>query len=215
MPPTARSRGGNARMRPVRLVVAVHHPEERTRLSAALTGPDRVVVGTTGNGPAAISLVRQLRPDVALVDCRLEGLDGLAAARQLLLDRCAAVVVMIQLHHLSRAYDLIELGAAGCLIKPCSPEQVGLAVLAAARRREEWLTLARRAETAERRLAERRHVERAKALLMEQENLSEEEAYRRLRQLSMRTRRTMGDVAHTLLLNASLRPSRGAENPLA
>ena len=50
---------------------------------------------------------------------------------------------------------------------------------------------------------------------MEQENLSEEEAYRRLRQLSMRTRRTMGDVAHTLLLNASLRPSRGAENPLA
>lgn len=189
----------------VRLVVAVQQPEERAYLSSALTGPDMRVLGETGNGQTALLLVSQLKPDVIVLDSDLEGLDGLNAARQLLQDQSVAVVMLVHHHHLAAARSLAETGAACCLIRPCSPQQLDLAVAAAARARAERLALLKRAQTAERRLADRQYVERAKALLMAQERISEEEAYVRLRHMSMKSRRSMGDVAHMLLLNHSLR----------
>jgi DNA-binding NarL/FixJ family response regulator len=70
--------------RPVRVVVADDNPVVLRGLVALLgTDPGIAVVGEAVDGRHAVHLARALRPDLALLDVRMPGLDGIAAARQL------------------------------------------------------------------------------------------------------------------------------------
>ena len=76
--------GGDRPGRPVRVVVADDNPVVLRGLIALLgTDPDVAVVGEASDGRRAVELVRSLRPDLALLDIRMPGLDGIAAARRL------------------------------------------------------------------------------------------------------------------------------------
>jgi len=66
----------------IRIVIADDHPAVLAGIQAALEqSPDVEVVGQSTRGDEALSLIRSLRPDVALLDCRLPGLDGPAVAQ--------------------------------------------------------------------------------------------------------------------------------------
>jgi DNA-binding NarL/FixJ family response regulator len=101
-------------------------------LSAA---DDIDVVGEARNGLEAISMARELRPDVILMDVRMPELDGIAAAREIV-DRNGAPaprVVMLTTFDLDEyVYDALRAGASGFLLKDLPASQLVAGVRTAA-----------------------------------------------------------------------------------
>ena len=122
----------------VRAVVADDHPIFRNGLARALTASGRIeVMAEAATGPQAVEMIQQHRPDVALVDLQMPGLDGgqvAAAARR---DGLATRVLIVSAHdEPARVYEALKLGAAGFVHKEASPAQIIGAVLACATGRD-------------------------------------------------------------------------------
>ncbi|MCX5195284.1 response regulator transcription factor [Streptomyces sp. NBC_00249] len=95
--------------------------------------PDIEVVGEAADGDGAVRLVRELRPDVVLMDIRMPVLDGLAATRAITGEpELAAVrVVMLTTFELDEyVFEAIRSGASGFLVKDTEPEELLRAVRA-------------------------------------------------------------------------------------
>ena len=192
-------------MESVRIIVAVEDRQERRLVVEALERANIPVLAETWNGAAACELARSLTPEVLILDIQLRSPDGFRVADELLSLPHLSLILLAEPTGLPVLRSLALGGAAACLLKPVDPDQLGLTVLAVVCQRRQLNTLRRQADTAQRRLAERRLVERAKASLMEELRISEAEAYQRLRRLSMNSRRTLGEVAEMVLQDRSLR----------
>jgi DNA-binding NarL/FixJ family response regulator len=95
--------------------------------------PGCTVTGQAGSAEAALELLRDLRPDVALVDVELPGMNGIALARAIA-ERAPDVRVIILSAYDDYAYVLgaLEAGVAGYLLKTSSARELADAVRAAA-----------------------------------------------------------------------------------
>ena len=120
----------------IRVLVADDQELVRTGLSMILDAqPDIEVIATATNGREAVSLARQLRPDVCLLDIRMPELDGIAATRQLAgpdVPDPIAVVVITTFDLDEYVHGALKAGARGFLLKDCGPELLSQAVHAAA-----------------------------------------------------------------------------------
>jgi len=95
---------------------------------------DMQVVGEARNGDEAIELVKRERPDVLLLDIRMPGQDGIAAARQILAEGIPIRVLMLTTFDLDEyVYEALRAGASGFLLKDMSGEDIVSAVRQAAR----------------------------------------------------------------------------------
>ncbi|CAM5686324.1 response regulator transcription factor [Streptomyces coeruleorubidus] len=105
---------------PIRVVLADDERMVRTALRAILSAePDLEVVGEAATGAEAVSVVRDLRPDVVLMDVRMPEIDGIRATEQILatLDEPPRIVVVTTFENDSYVYDALRAGAAGFLLK--------------------------------------------------------------------------------------------------
>ncbi|MCF3960866.1 response regulator transcription factor [Streptomyces fuscigenes] len=94
---------------------------------------DLEVVGEAGNGVETVRLVRELRPDVALVDIRMPVMDGLRATRLLAAEGCPTRVVVITTYDDDETVAAaVEAGAHGIVLKDAQPQFLLDAVRAAA-----------------------------------------------------------------------------------
>ncbi|MER6012225.1 response regulator transcription factor [Streptomyces bluensis] len=94
---------------------------------------DIEVAGEAADGEAALRKVRELRPDVVLMDIRMPVLDGLAAARRITEDQGLkdVKVVMLTTFELDEyVFEAIRSGASGFLVKDTEPEELLRAVRA-------------------------------------------------------------------------------------
>ncbi|MET7683899.1 response regulator transcription factor [Streptomyces sp. NPDC005423] len=95
--------------------------------------PDIEVTGEAPDGEEAVRQVRELRPDVVLMDIRMPLLDGLAATRRITGDRALAEVkvVMLTTFELDEyVFEAIRAGASGFLVKDTEPDELLRAVRA-------------------------------------------------------------------------------------
>ena len=115
--------------------VADDHPVFRDGLVRALRSrPDFELVGESSDGRGALEALRELQPDVALLDVKMPGLDGPSIAHALRRDRLPTRVVLISAHAPSElVYRAISLGAAAYLSKEASREEICDTVAAVAR----------------------------------------------------------------------------------
>jgi DNA-binding NarL/FixJ family response regulator len=74
-------------------------------------------VGQAASGAEALELAEVLRPDLVLLDVRMEGMDGLETARRLLASDCGAVVVLISLNDVPEATSAVAGGVAAYVRK--------------------------------------------------------------------------------------------------
>ena len=100
---------------------------------ASLLGdePDIEVVGEAADGEEAITLARQLRPDVVLMDIRMPGTDGLAATRAIAADEQLAgsrVVILTTFEQDDYIFEALRVGASGFLVKDAEPAELLRAV---------------------------------------------------------------------------------------
>lgn len=108
----------------MKLVIADDEPLARRRLQAMLADCGDVdIVASVGDGNAALQACREHHPDAIMLDIRMPGLDGLAAARQLrALDDSVQVVFCTAFEQ--HAVDAWEVRASDYLLKPVSPERL-------------------------------------------------------------------------------------------
>jgi DNA-binding NarL/FixJ family response regulator len=91
--------------------------------------PDIQVVGEASDGREALDLARKLAPDVVLMDVRMPELDGLEAARRLLVNPDAPRVLVLTTFDLDEyVYEAMKSGVSGFLLKAVRPEQLADAV---------------------------------------------------------------------------------------
>ncbi|MFE7632765.1 response regulator [Kitasatospora sp. NPDC057518] len=111
---------------PIRVLLADDEPMIRAGLRAVLaTDPGIEIVAETGDGREAVELVRRHRPDVAVLDIRMPGTDGITAAAEIRRNGLATGVLMLTTFgeddYILRA---LSGGANGFLIKSGEPEEL-------------------------------------------------------------------------------------------
>lgn len=117
-------------MAATRILIVDDHQLAREGLRAVLEGPDIVVVALAASGEDAVEQVRQLQPDIVLMDIRLgEGIDGLEATRQIVSLGLGTRVLMLTLHEMP-AYvrEALAAGAAGYVLKDAAIEELKAAI---------------------------------------------------------------------------------------
>jgi DNA-binding NarL/FixJ family response regulator len=116
---------------PVSVLIADDQALVRTGLRAILeTQPDLTVVGEAMDGRDAVDLVRRRRPDVALMDIKMPGLDGLEATRRIVAEagEATAVLVLTTFDLDEYVYEALRAGASGFLLKDAPAEQLIAAI---------------------------------------------------------------------------------------
>jgi DNA-binding NarL/FixJ family response regulator len=109
----------------VRVVVADDQPVICAGFAALLDAQeDLEVVGTAAGGRELVALVADLRPDVALVDIRMPGLDGIEATRLITADHDTRVLILTTFDLDAYVYDAIRAGASGFLLKDVTADRL-------------------------------------------------------------------------------------------
>jgi DNA-binding NarL/FixJ family response regulator len=117
-------------MMSIRVVLADDHPLTRAGISAYLAQESSVeLVGEAADGQEAWKLIDELRPDVALLDIRMPGEDGVAVARRVKESGLPVSVVMLTSYD-AQQYVLASLraGARGFILKTATPEEISRAI---------------------------------------------------------------------------------------
>ncbi|MEV4258710.1 response regulator transcription factor, partial [Spirillospora sp. NPDC049652] len=112
-----------------RVVIADDQALVRTGFGMILTAAGIEVAAEVEDGARAVDAVRDLRPDVVLMDIQMPGLDGLTATRRILAAADPPRVIMLTTFDLDRyVYAALTAGASGFLLKDVSPEHLAAAV---------------------------------------------------------------------------------------
>jgi response regulator NasT len=195
-----------------RVVIAEDEAIIRLDLKEILQDEGYDVVGETGRGDEVVDLVRRHRPNVAILDIKMPGSDGLAAARAIAgLGERVAVLILTAFSQRDLIEEAREAGVAAYLVKPFQRAELVPAIdQAVSRCEQEWAIDAEADEVrasnggdaqaaAEDKLETRRLVDGAKDLLMERYGLSESDAFNFIQKTAMGSRSRMSDVARQVL----------------
>ena len=187
---------------PTRVVIAEDEAIIRLDLRETLEEEAYEVVGETGRGDEAIRLVRELRPDLAILDIKMPGLDGLQAAREITSERKAAVLILTAFSQRDLIEQARDAGALAYLVKPFQKSELIPAVEVALGRFREMQALFDQNSSLEDQLETRKVVDRAKGLLMDDHGLTEGDAFSWIQKRAMQDRRTMRAVADDVIAGA-------------
>jgi response regulator NasT len=191
--------------RPIRVVIAEDEAIIRLDLKEILVSAGYEVVGETGRGDHAVELVKERRPDLAILDVKMPGMDGVRVAREVTANQRVAVLVLTAFSQRELIEEARDAGVAAYLIKPFRREELLPAIEDVLERcRQEWAidedvssasAVADEPDRAEDKIETRRLVDQAKALLMDRHAMSEPDAFSFIQRSAMQTRSRMRDVA--------------------
>jgi response regulator NasT len=184
---------------PTRVVIAEDEAIIRLDLKETLEEEGYEVVGETGRGDEAVQLVKDLEPELAILDIKMPGMDGLEAARAITADRGAAVLILTAFSQRDLIEEARDAGALAYLVKPFQKSELIPAVEVALGRFAEMKALADENISLAEQLATRKLVDRAKGILMDRHGMSEAGAFRFVQKTAMDTRRGLSAVAQSVI----------------
>jgi len=191
---------------PTRVVIAEDEAIIRLDLREILESAGFAVVGETARGDEAVRLVAEHRPDLVILDIKMPGLDGIAAARAISAEHSVAIMILTAFSQRDLIEEARDAGVHAYLVKPFRREQILPAidrVVATWRQEqaidEEAASFEPGAAGADDKIETRRVVEDAKVVLMDRHEMSESEAFSFIQQTAMRTRARMRDIAQRVI----------------
>lgn len=185
--------------RPRRVLVADDEHLVATDLAMTLGELGYSVLGPAVDGEAAVELAQITHPDLALLDIRMPKRDGLSAANQIYHDLGVPVIILSAYSDSTAIAAAQNAGVFGYLVKPASANQLRAAIDVAWGRFVDSLRDQDEITALERKLEDRRVIERAKWILVQRKQMNEEEAMRILQRQARQSRKKMAEVAQLLI----------------
>lgn len=184
---------------PTRVFVAEDEAIIRLDIVETLQALGFEVVGECGRGDEAEALIRELEPDVAILDIKMPGKTGIEVAAALTEDLVCAVVILSAFSQQPLVEDAVAAGVYSYLLKPFHRSELAVQIQVAQARYEQMKGLAGEVEDLAQRLADRVVLDRAKGVLIDTHGLNEAGAMRFLQKAAMDHRRPVREVAAEVL----------------
>ena len=146
-----------------------------------------------------LDCVRELEPDVVVIDMDAPERDILEDSRRIFDEQPKPIVMFVDESDSASIRQAVEAGVASYVVKGAGPERVRPVLEVAIARFREFRALKTELAEARSSLADRKLIERAKGILMERRNCSEDEAYRTLRSLAMSRNQRLVEVARNVI----------------
>ncbi len=190
---------------PLRVVIAEDEAIIRMDLRETLEEEGYEVVGETGRGDQAVDLVRDLQPDLVILDIKMPGMDGVDAARIINGEKICGVLMLTAFSQREVVEEARDAGALAFLVKPFQKSDLIPAIEVAMGRFRELRALTGEIDALGEQLEARKFIERAKGVLMDECAMTESDAFSFIQRTAMSERSRMRDVADRVL-DGSLRP---------
>ena len=183
---------------PRRVLVAEDEAIIRMDLKEMLEEEGFDVVGEAADGRRAVDLAREHHPDLVILDIKMPGMNGIRAAEIITRERIAAVVILTAFSQRDLAAQAAQAGAMAYVVKPFQKSDLLPAIQVALERYNDMTRLEGEVGQLSDRLETRKLVERAKGKLQEQ-GLTEDDAYKLMQRAAMDRSLPMADVARLVL----------------
>ena len=189
----------------IRVFVAEDEAIIRLDIVETLSSMGFEVVGQSARGDDAETQIRELVPDVAILDIKMPGRTGIEVARSLTNDLVCAVVILSAFSQRGLVEEAIDAGVLAYLIKPFQRNEISVQIGVARARHQQMKHLADEVDSLHQRLSDRVLLDLAKGVLIDNHGLGGAEALRVVQRRAMDQRRAVRDVASDNL-DGSLEP---------
>ena len=181
-----------------RVVVADDESIIRLDLKEILESDGYLVVGEAARGDDALALIQEHQPDLALLDVKMPGLDGIEVARAMK-DSSTVVVLLTAFSQRSLIENARDAGVAAYLVKPFRSSELLPKLAAILNPTADEDFVGTDVHHVEDKIETREIVQRAKEHLMAERGLDEPSAFEIIQETAMRGRTRMRDVAQQIL----------------
>ncbi|MCH2137781.1 MAG: response regulator [Phycisphaerales bacterium] len=189
---------------PAKVLIADDEHLVASGMVAALDDLGFEVVGPAGDGAHAIELCKSQQPDMALLDIRMPGTDGLEAAKVIFGDLGVPVMMLSAYSDPEYVSMGSDIGVFGYLLKPVSRDQLRVGIEVAWSRWLAHLEQDGKIDDLKERLEQRKIIEQAKWIIVKRKGVDEPDAMRMLQKQSRNSRKSLIDVAQSVVDSDSL-----------
>lgn len=189
----------NAESARPRVIVAEDEALIRLDLVELLEDQGYEVVAQASDGEEAVSLARELEPDLVVMDVKMPKMDGITAADKIAEERICVVVMLTAFSQRDLIERAKEAGAMAYVVKPFDVSDVVPAIEIALARFQEIRAVEDEIADLEERLESRKLVDQAKGMLQSSLGLTEPEAFRWIQKTAMDLRKSMREVAQGVI----------------
>jgi AmiR/NasT family two-component response regulator len=182
-----------------KIMVIDDEPIIRMDIKEMLESENYQVVAEGKNGEEAVELAYKHKPDMIIMDVKMPVMDGLKASAIIRKISDCSILLLTAYSQKELVQEAKAAGVTAYLVKPISEDDLIPAVEIALGQRQKMISLKQDVSVMEQKLEERKLVEKAKGTLMDHFSLTEEDAFKWLRNQSMKKRVSLCKLAEQLL----------------
>lgn len=183
------------------IVIVDDEPITRMDTREILEANGYEVVGEASDGFEAIEVCKKYNPSLVLMDIDMPLLDGIKASKVLTKENLVGGIILLTAFEDKKYIEMAkEVGGFGYMIKPVNEKVFIPTIEMCLSKAEEFDELKKDYDKINNKLNDRKLIEKAKGILVKQLNSNENEAYNRIRKLSMDRRTTMAEIAKIIIV---------------
>ena len=186
-------------MESLRIIIADNESIIRMDLKELLQEAGHEVIAEASDGLKAVELTRKLHPDLVIMDIKMPEMDGITASKIISNEKIAPVLLLTAYSQKEIVDKAKDSGVLAYLVKPVKEANLFPAMEIALSRFREFADLEKELEDIKNSLETRKILDRAKGILMDSLQISESEAFRRIQQYSMNKRKSIREVAESII----------------
>lgn len=187
-----------------RIYLALSQPEELKKIKLFLMRQGFTVIDEAHDGTNALRRIRAIQPDLIVTDADLPGLSGIKLAEIVEEEDIAPIIVLTNTNNDGLWLDLEHPTNIVYLQRPLTKQGLLQTIQLSLVSHYRIKNLKEDIKKLQHQLEERKLIEKAKGILMQKNNLTEQEAYRRLQKQSMNTGIPLGELAKAIILSQEL-----------
>lgn len=187
-------------MQPLRILIADDESIRLLSLRAQLAALGHHVIGEASTGAEAIAVAAATAPDLAILDIKMPGIDGIEVAEQITQAHPIPIILLTAYSERQLIERAAQANISAYLMKPVSEEDLLPAITLALTRFRQFQAMRQEVTDLREALESRKVIEKAKGILMRRLNLTEDEAFRRLQRQSQESNRKLAQVAEAIVV---------------